>query len=195
MIECIIRDKIKQYCNPAPQVIYCHFKEPTCDATILGLLLRALNQVELDPYCTPSATAPHKTIKMMRNSLKNLITWPEYLPSNSGPFSPPCHDGIASGCCKKPQWPAKQLIVDSRIDSNSVACASCKAPYMVGNGRNGHAVKCSPMASLRKSVDKEVETIQGLEYSKFVAGGNKEHFSGTPDTGSNLWNSLDNQKI
>lgn len=178
----MISDKVNQY-TKYPSSNQCHFKEPGCDATSLGLLIRALKEVDIDAFNSMTLLVTTKSVNEIRQVLHTL-RWPQYLPSCSYADSRTLG---STPCCTKPQWPANQPLVD--IATHSVLCTSCRKLYSI-HGSGGHAVKCSPLQKLQERADEVVEKIQGLEYSRFVGGKNKEHFSGTPAAGSNLWKTV-----
>ena len=137
-----VHHEIERYSNAS----ICKLGEPLCDATMLGLLLRAFCKIGIYPEASAVTT---KSVEEVRLILQT-IEFPEYIPIYKH-----------TGCCKSPVYPIYSPTVP--------ICANCHKKYDPKKKQKAnHAESCLPLTRLRKILDDIVAKVTGLVYSQFV---------------------------
>jgi len=188
-----VHNEIERYSNPEASV--CKFREPSCDAMVLGLLFRAFRKAQIYPEASIIIKKSVEKVKLILHA----IEFPELIPTNKltgccatpmlsqateagfGGFGGASSSrgtgglfGTAPSTTRTAESPAfGQFATPAVVNRNN--CANCKQEYQaLKDVHLNHAKHCVPIPRLRKNVDDIVARVTGVEYRHFVRKGSDE---------------------
>ena len=180
------QDEIEHYSNPEANL--CKFRDPCCDAMMLGLIFRAFRKIKI----YPEASTITKSVQEVNLSLRG-IKFPELL-----------HLNKSTACCASPlQSLASQgsgpflLNPQYSTPQHGSTCANCHKLYKAPQpGKANHAEHCLPLTRLKKNLDDTLSKVTGLEYSQFVRKGSEEQQVDAGEQAvADLWSTVEYCKV
>ena len=153
--------------------IKCSQGVEACDGAYLGLLSHSFKKLDSN-----AEDFELRTLTDLQNKLK-AMKFPAIALDISG-----------NGCCQNPtQNPGCLSAASSHNCASCQTCSSCSNRFkpQFGSAEDNHE-KCSPLTRLHKRLDEIINSISGLEYSRYVR---RQGPKDIPDLNDdNLWDCL-----